>query len=76
MCKKPKWSVETHDAAKVHGEVHTRYIVAVAISVLHPSFIHLIPMRDSSLDFDNDRATYKMAPRKYHLSNILLVYLC
>lgn len=58
------WSTETHDAAKFHEEVHTGYNVlpiSVAISCLHPSFVHLIPIRYSSLESDNDRATHEMA---------------
>lgn len=30
--KKPIWRVEAHNTAKVHGEVLTRYSVAVAVS--------------------------------------------
>ena len=58
LWRKSIWKAEAHDSAKIHGEVYTRYSVAIAIFSLYLSLVHLISKRNSSLQSDNCRATY------------------
>ena len=58
LWRKSIWEAEAHDTAKIHGEVYTRYNAAIAIFFLYLSLVYPISKRNSSLQFDNGRATY------------------
>ena len=62
LWRKSIW--KAHDTANIHGEVYkySRYSAAIAIFSLYASLVHLISKRNSSLQFDNGRATYLLIP--------------
>lgn len=60
--RKPIQRAEAHDVAKIHGDLYTRYNVAVSILFL-PSFTCTADSQEKQFSgFDNGRATHLFIP--------------